>query len=152
MDALTVENLSLGNDYDRSIESARLKQTHAMQSLTEKQMAELEPEMKNWSRRKYLLLPLNLTLLYATFKYPRHLSNFTRKWIQRGGKPNLKALLALSLMQAGFFASTLITANCMVIGINPFRVFGRMRHHWGQTQDLVNSMEVSQTNVIPGLP
>ena len=81
IDALTVENLSLGNDYDRSIESARLKQTHAMQSLTEKQMGELEPEMKNWSRRKYLLIPLNLCLLYSTFKYPRHLSNFTRKWI-----------------------------------------------------------------------
>ena len=40
----------------------------------------------------------------------------------------------------------------MVIGINPFRVYGRMRNHWGQTQDLVNSMEVSKTNVIPGLP
>ena len=104
-----------------------------MQSLTEKQMKELEPEMSNWKTRKFALIPLNLGLLYATFKYPRHLSNFTKRFIQGGGKPNLKNLLILSLTQAAFFSTTIITTNAMVLGINPFNVFKRMKTQWTQS-------------------
>ena len=70
LDTLAREHLSLGNEFDRTIESARIKQTYAMQQLAEQQMKEFEPDLESWRSRKYFLVPLNITLLYITFKYP----------------------------------------------------------------------------------
>ena len=80
--------------------------------------------MKNWKNRKYLLIPLNMTLLFATFKYPRFLMNASRKYI---GQVSLRNLLLLSTMQAFFFASTIVGSNCLALGINPFSLFSRMK-------------------------
>ena len=63
----------------------------------------------------------------------------------------MRNLLLLSVMQASLISSTIISSNCMVIGINPLRLFKRMREQWRESQDLMNDMRVTDSGSIPGL-
>ena len=115
-------------------------------------MKELEPDWAKLKKRKYLLFPLNVCILFGTYKYPQYLSFFTRRYIQNGGSPNMKSLLLLATAQALLITTSIISINCFVIGINPFNTFKRLRSQWRESDDFYDNLIVSDTNVIPGLP
>ena len=98
---------------------------------------------------KYFLIPVNLLLLYATFKYPRYAH---AKRLLGGRKISLRNLFITSTVQALFFTTTLVVTNCAILGLNPLGMYGRYRSQWHEQDITLGEMIVSDTEVIPGLP
>lgn len=140
----------LGEQIDKTLEMARMRQTLAMQQLTEKAVTDIWPDQEVFNRRKWLLVPLNLMLLLGTITLPRHQAKIAK--VITGGKLSLKSLFLVSTVQALFFTSLLVSTNCFVIGVNPLRIFSLLRQKLNEEEDYMKDFVVSDTDVIPGLP
>lgn len=140
-------------ELDKTIETVRIRQTVAMQKFNERQLNDFTEGNNDYSKTKYLVVPLNLLLLYGTFKYPQYFTAYTKRFMEQGGRPSLRNLFLISTIQAIGFSTIIISTNCLVFGVNPLGVIRRFRRQWGaQADDAMKDMVVSDSSVIPGLP
>lgn len=86
----------------------------------------------------------------GTATLPRHQAKFARSIT--GGKISLRNLFIVSTVQALLFTSVLVATNCYVIGVNPLRIFGKLKDNMQEHNDNMKDLLVADSNVIPGLP
>ena len=114
-------------ELDKTIETVRIRQTVAMQKFNERQLNDFTEGNNDYSKAKYLVVPLNLLLLYGTFKYPQYFTAYTKRFMEQGGRPSLRNLFLISTIQAIGFSTIIISTNCLVFGVNPLGVIRRFR-------------------------
>ena len=93
-----------------------------MRALEQKYFKEMEDTYSQVRKRMVYLIPLNLGLCYAIFRFPRLIKGFTQKYLIRGRKQSMKTLLPVSVALSIIMTGSLLGLNCAVLGINPFKM------------------------------
>ena len=72
-------------------------------------------------------------------------------FLRRRNRP-LAALFLASFLMSTSMLAFVVGGNCLILGVSPYTMVLNERDRWRKFEDNIMSMDVSKSNVIPGLP